>query len=195
VDVDLSAPYLCNDSCDQRGHCADKGFVYKDIELCAMRKFNDSDYELVKKYESHFERAIKSRYCSGLLQDDLKVISRVYRETLNRQANLSCGGCVLQMLVSVGRLYNVYKKELETKIKEESKDVQEDKIKVQDSKGRVGKKSNNKQSGGAVGSEGDKQRRRRSTRAGGSKGDDRKEQDQAPGVVEAVPVPETGQQE
>ena len=144
-----------------------------------MRKFNDSDYELVKKYESHFERAIKSRYCSGLLQDDLKVISRVYRETLNRQANLSCGGCVLQMLVSVGRLYNVYKKELETKIKEESKDVQEDKIKVQDSKGRVGKKSNNKQSGGAVGSEGDKQRRRRSTRAGGSKGDDRKEQDQA----------------
>lgn len=76
-----------------------------------MRHFSKDDYDLLKKYSKHFERAIKSRYCSGLSQADLKVISQVYRETLNRQANLSCGGCVLQMLTSVGRLYRSFEEE------------------------------------------------------------------------------------
>lgn len=76
-----------------------------------MRKFNNDDYELVKSYEKDFERAIESRYCTGLLKEELQVISKVYKETLSRQANLSCGACVLQMMTSVGRLYFAYKKE------------------------------------------------------------------------------------
>ena len=35
-------------------------------------------------------------------------LQRIYNECLNRQANLSCGGCVLQMMTSVGRLYFGY---------------------------------------------------------------------------------------
>lgn len=120
-----------------------------------MRKFNENDYELVKGYESHFTRAIKSRYCTGLLTKDLELINKLYRETLNRQANLSCGGCVLQMMTGIGRLYFAFKKELEerlqkeeeekksqntktrsrrttTKNKEDNKDEHKDKVEVQD---------------------------------------------------------------
>lgn len=83
-----------------------------------MRKFNSDDYELVKSYEKDFERAIESRYCTGLLKEELQVISKVYKETLSRQANLSCGACVLQMMTSVGRLYFAYKKDSATAVEE-----------------------------------------------------------------------------
>ena len=73
-----------------------------------MRKFNEKDYEAVKAYEKDFTRAIESRYCTGLLQNELDTVQRIYNECLNRQANLSCGGCVLQMMTSVGRLYFGY---------------------------------------------------------------------------------------
>lgn len=101
-----------------------------------MRKFNENDYELVKSYEKDFTRAIESRYCTGLLKDELEVIQRIYRETLNRQANLSCGGCVLQMMTSVGRLYFGYVKEQEElkKIQEQEKKVKEGVMKFQDGK-------------------------------------------------------------
>lgn len=85
-----------------------------------MRKFNENDYELVKSYEKDFTRAIESRYCTGLLKDELEVVQRIYNETLNRQANLSCGGCVLQMMTSVGRLYFGYVKEQEEIKKKEA---------------------------------------------------------------------------
>ena len=75
-----------------------------------MRPFNEADYEAVKAYERDFTRAIESRYCTGLLKNELDTVQRIYNETLNRQANLSCGGCVLQMMSSVGRLYFAYKK-------------------------------------------------------------------------------------
>ena len=87
-----------------------------------MRKFTQEDYELVKAYEKDFTRAIVSRYCTGLLQEELEVIHRIYQETLNRQANLSCGGCILQMMTSVGRLYFSYKEE-QDKIREQEKKV------------------------------------------------------------------------
>lgn len=74
-----------------------------------MRPFNENDYQLVKRYEKDFTKAIESRYCTGLLQAELEVCQKIYNETLNRQANLSCGGCVLQMMTSVGRLYFSYK--------------------------------------------------------------------------------------
>jgi hypothetical protein len=74
-----------------------------------MRSFNENDYQLVKRYEKDFTKAIESRYCTGLLQEELEVCQKIYNETLNRQANLSCGGCVLQMMTSVGRLYFSYK--------------------------------------------------------------------------------------
>lgn len=75
-----------------------------------MRKFTEEDYQAVKAYEKDFTKAIESRYCTGLLKDELDTVQRIYNETLNRQANLSCGGCVLQMMSSVGRLYFSYKK-------------------------------------------------------------------------------------
>ena len=75
-----------------------------------MRPFNEADYEAVKAYEKDFTKAIESRYCTGLLKNELDIVQRIYNETLNRQANLSCGGCVLQMMSSVGRLYFAYKK-------------------------------------------------------------------------------------
>lgn len=84
-----------------------------------MRKFNKDDYDAVKSYERDFIRAIDSRYCTGLLQEELQVVSRIYAECLNRQANLSCGGCVLQMMTSVGRLYLAFKKELEKELEKE----------------------------------------------------------------------------
>ena len=73
-----------------------------------MRKFTQADYEAVKAYERDFTRAIESRYCTGLLQNELDTVQKIYNECLNRQANLSCGGCVLQMMTSVGRLYFGY---------------------------------------------------------------------------------------
>ena len=100
-----------------------------------MRKFNDDDYKLVKKYEKDFVRAIESRYCTGLLQEELQVVSRIYAETLNRQANLSCGGCVLQMMTSVGRLYLAYKKELELN-KPKRVRRKKDEVKVEDQTGQ-----------------------------------------------------------
>lgn len=75
-----------------------------------MRKFTEDDYQAVKAYEKDFTRAIESRYCTGLLKAELDTVQKIYNETLNRQANLSCGGCVLQMMSSVGRLYFAYKK-------------------------------------------------------------------------------------
>ena len=87
-----------------------------------MRKFNKDDYELVKSYEKDFTRAIESRYCTGLLKEELEVVSKVYRETLNRQANLSCGACVLQMMTSVGRLYFAYIKETAAAEEEQKKE-------------------------------------------------------------------------
>jgi len=88
-----------------------------------MRPFNEEDYKLVMLYEKDFTRAIESRYCTGLLKEELEVIQRIYNETLNRQANITCGGCVLQMMTSVGRLYFSYKSKMEEeqKIQEESK--------------------------------------------------------------------------
>lgn len=102
-----------------------------------MRKFNESDYELVKSYERDFTRAIESRYCTGLLKEELEVVQRIYNETLNRQANLSCGGCVLQMMTSVGRLYFGYVKE-----QEELRKIQEQEKKVKERKPRTRRKKN-----------------------------------------------------
>lgn len=85
-----------------------------------MRKFTQADYEAVKAYEKDFTKAIESRYCTGLLQNELDTVQRIYNETLNRQANLSCGGCVLQMMSSVGRLYFGYLRDNPVKeVKEE----------------------------------------------------------------------------
>ena len=88
-----------------------------------MRSFNENDYQLVKRYEKDFTKAIESRYCTGLLQEELEVCQKIYNETLNRQANLSCGGCVLQMMTSVGRLYFSYK---ENRVEPEPEPIVED---------------------------------------------------------------------
>ena len=96
-----------------------------------MRKFCKEDYDLVKSYEKDFTKAIESRYCTGLLKEELEVISKVYRETLNRQANLSCGACVLQMMTSVGRLYFSYKEQEEIK-KEKKKRRKKNEDKIED---------------------------------------------------------------
>lgn len=126
----------------------DKGFVFKDNKpIRQMRKFNQSDYDLVNKYESDFRRAIDSRYAKGIFKEEFDVISKVYKETLNRQANSSCGGCVLQMLTSVGRLYFAFKKEMDEQLKKEeetkkttklrSRRKKEDKENVQEDKTEV----------------------------------------------------------
>ena len=113
-----------------------------------MRKFNKNDYDLVKSYEKDFIRAIDSRYCTGLLQEELQVVSRIYGECLNRQANLSCGGCVLQMMTSVGRLYLAFKKELElekeTKPKRVRRKKNEDKVEEKTDQGMHSEESDNK---------------------------------------------------
>lgn len=104
-----------------------------------MRKFCKDDYDQVKSYEKDFIRAIESRYCTGLLKQELEVVSRIYGECLNRQANLSCGGCVLQMMTSVGRLYLAFKKNLELELQNKPKRVRrkknENKVEDQTSEG------------------------------------------------------------
>lgn len=103
-----------------------------------MRPFNQEDFDLVKDYERDFARAIESRYATGLLQSELEVIHRIYGETLNRQANLSCGGCVLQMMTSVGRLYFAFKRKAEEAARKAEEDkpkrkrVKKDEDKVKD---------------------------------------------------------------
>ena len=134
-----------------------------------MRAFNKDDYDLVIGYEADFKRAIESRYAKGITREEFDLLSRIYRETLNRQANPSCGGCVLQMLTSIGRLYFNFKKELEERLKkeeeekknisqkprsrnrrvsnknkEDNKDVHKDKIEVQGGEGSPGDVSDNK---------------------------------------------------
>ena len=106
-----------------------------------MRKFSLEDYEQVKVYEKDFTRAINSRYCSGLMKDQLDIIQKIYNETLNRQANLSCGGCVLQMMTSVGRLYFAFKEKYMAQLEEEKKAQKEQTIK----KKRVRRKKNEKE--------------------------------------------------
>jgi hypothetical protein len=110
MDVDIFVIVMCYDSSDKGCDHSYQGVVYK-INQIDMRKFCKDDYESVKSFEKDFTRAIESRYCTGLLKEELEVVSKVYRETLNRQANLSCGACVLQMMTSVGRLYFAYVKE------------------------------------------------------------------------------------
>lgn len=130
-----------------------------------MRAFNKDDYELVKAYEGDFRRAIDSRYAKNITLVQFYTINKVYRETLNRSANSNCGGCVLQMLTSVGRLYFSFKEKFEAeeaakkrnrsqrsqnrgrrtsnKNKEENKDVHKDKIETQGSEGNPGDEPNN----------------------------------------------------
>lgn len=123
MDADLFVTFMCDDSSDKGCDHTYKGTVYKNIkEVMRMRKFNKDDYELVKSYEKDFTRAIESRYCTGLLKEELEVVSKVYRETLSRQANLSCGACVLQMMTSVGRLFFAYKKETAAAEEEQKKE-------------------------------------------------------------------------
>lgn len=74
-----------------------------------MRKFDKTDFEQVRHLEAKFESAINSRYVTGMMQEDLKKVAVIYKECLGRQANITCGGCVLQMMTQVGRLYRAYK--------------------------------------------------------------------------------------
>ena len=83
-----------------------------------MRKFNEEDFIKVTRYERDFERAVKSRYCTGLLKEELEICARIYQECLNRHANLMCGSCVLAMMTSVGRLYFSYKKTRDESVEE-----------------------------------------------------------------------------
>ena len=140
MDVDLLVTFMCDDSGDRAGDHTYKGTIHKNNkEVMRMRKFNNDDYELVKSYEKDFTRAIESRYCTGLLKEELEVVSKVYSETLSRQANLNCGACVLQMMTSVGRLYFAYKKETAAAEEEQKKEKKirrkknEDKIEDQTS--------------------------------------------------------------
>lgn len=80
-----------------------------------MKNFDKNDYEMVKKYEKDFSRAINSRYCTGLTNEELNVVGEIYKKCLKRQVNLSCGGCILQMMTSVGRLYFSFKTEFDKK--------------------------------------------------------------------------------
>lgn len=84
-----------------------------------MRSFNKEDYEIAKKYEADLIRAVESRYARNIMTVEFDEINRIYWETLNRRANQSCGGCVLQMLTSVGRLYLTFKKKMEEEAKKE----------------------------------------------------------------------------
>ena len=137
MDAGLFVMYMCDDTCDQGHPDTIEGNIVENNQILIMRKFNEEDYELVKTYERDFTRAIESRYCTGLLKDELEVIQRIYRETLNRQANLSCGGCVLQMMTSVGRLYFAFKKDYEEQMK-----IQEQEKQVKERKPRTRRKKN-----------------------------------------------------
>lgn len=86
-----------------------------------MRKFTKEDYDLVKDYEKDFDRAINSRYATGLTKEELDTVQVIYNQCLNRQASLSCGGCVLQMMTAVGRLYYGFKKEYEKELEEQAR--------------------------------------------------------------------------
>lgn len=86
-----------------------------------MRKFTLDDYNKVKDYEKDFDRAINSRYATGLTKEELDTVQVIYNQTLNRQANLNCGGCVLQMMTAVGRLYYGFKKDYEKELEEQAR--------------------------------------------------------------------------
>ena len=77
-----------------------------------MRSFSLEDYNKLTVFESDFRKAVDSRYARSFTRSEFDVINQVYYQTLNRNANMSCGGCVLQMLTSVGRLYFNFKNSL-----------------------------------------------------------------------------------
>lgn len=135
MDAGIFVICMYNDTCDQGHYHTDKGNIIEDNKQVDMRKFNEEDYNLVKGFEKHFNTAIESRYCSGLTSAELDVMQKVYGECLNRQANLSCSGCVLQMITSVGRLYYGYIREQE-KIKELQK------VQIKERKPRTRRKKN-----------------------------------------------------
>lgn len=142
MDDHLPVAVMCIDPCHWVSHCLDPGNIIKNIEKVMMRKFNKEDYDAVKSYERDFIRAIDSRYCTGLVQEELQVVQKIYAECLNRQANLSCGGCVLQMMTSVGRLYLGFKKEYE-KQKRIRRKKNEDKVENSADKGMHKPESDN----------------------------------------------------
>ena len=111
-----------------------------------MREFNESDYDSVKVYEKDFTTAIESRYCTGLVKEELQAVSKIYYECLLRQADLSCPGCVLQMMTSVGRLYFSFKRKFE----EEQKKKNEIKKKRTRKNGKDGNKAQPKDGEGSV---------------------------------------------
>lgn len=80
-----------------------------------MKPFDKEDYKKVKQYEDKFNTAINSRYITGMTQSDLKFIAEVYKGTLDRNVNLTCSSCVIQMLSSVGRMYFAYKENVKNK--------------------------------------------------------------------------------
>lgn len=88
------------------------------------RKFNRDDYEKVKYLEPHFIRAIHSRFTSGLEDEDVELVGQIYYETTKRTFNKSCGACVLQIFITVGRMYITVKEELEKEEAEKATEAQ-----------------------------------------------------------------------
>lgn len=88
------------------------------------RKFNRDDYEKVKYLEPHFIRAIHSRFTSGLEDEDVELVGQIYYETTKRTFNKSCGACVLQIFITVGRMFVTVKEEIEKEEAEKATEAQ-----------------------------------------------------------------------
>lgn len=83
-----------------------------------MRKFTEEDRKLLEPYEQKFNSAIHSRYITGLIKDDLTLLSSIYKEVIGGHINVSCSSCVLKMMIGLGNLYNK-KKEIKDKEEED----------------------------------------------------------------------------
>lgn len=70
-----------------------------------MRKINKKDMSTLKPYEDVMRTAIDTMTYRGLTNIDLTRLSGLYLELLDQRTNISCGTCVLDMLVRLGRLY------------------------------------------------------------------------------------------
>lgn len=83
-----------------------------------MATLTKTQMQILSKYESNMENAVKSDWCRAMGRADLEKIHKVYVDATgsNIRLNVNCATCTLSLLKDVGNLYFAQKKEKPVKV-------------------------------------------------------------------------------
>lgn len=70
-------------------------------------KLTKEQMEALKPYESYMRTAVRARWASNPGMQGIDTLRRVWEEATGSRRNMSasCGVCILNLLMDVGRLY------------------------------------------------------------------------------------------